>query len=166
MIKIRILIVPLLLGSWVFAFLTCNEIRTKSSGNWIETSATVIELSTPSSVHSGKSNHRQFGTCIHYSYVVGGILREGKECGIFSSFNTKEEASHALEAYLAEKKGDFMVRYLRDNLDDSYLVVPQKMKRTQYAFIVSLPSAIILSLLALKLYFKKQKHIVSESDQR
>ena len=152
---LRTLTIPICIGSWIFAFLTGNEILTKTNGDWIEAPALVIETSTPKRIRSGQTKGISYGTCIRFSYQAEGKQRKGRECGIFSYFDTKQEAVEALESYLEENKENLVARYSISNPDDSYLIVPQKMKRTQYGFAASLCSAIVFSLLTFNLFRKK-----------
>ena len=130
---------------------------TKATGDWIEASASVVDTSTPKRSRSAKKKGIRYGTCITYSYLAEGKQREGKECGIFSYFDTKQEAVEALSSYLEENGQRLIVRYSSGSPDDAYLVVPQKMKRTKYGFIASLSSGIVSSLVLLKLFRKKRE---------
>ena len=139
--------------------LSGNELLTKATGDWFEAPASVIETSTPKRIKSGQTKGIRYGTCITYSYEAEGMSREGKECGIFSYFDTKQEAVEALSSYLEENGQRLIVRYSSGSPDDAYLVVPQKMKRTKYGFIASLSSGIVSSLVLLKLFRKKREPV-------
>lgn len=130
---------------------------TKTTGDWIEAPASVLDTSTPKRIRSGQTKGIRYGTCITYSYLAKGKQKEGKECGIYSYFDTKEEAIDALSGYLEENEQKLIVRYSSTNPDDSYLVVPQKWKRTQYGFMGSLASGFISSSALLKLLNKKRE---------
>lgn len=137
--------------------LSGNELLRKSTGDWFESPASVIETSTPKRIKSGQTKGIRYGTCITYSYEAEGILREDKECGIFSYFDTKQEAIDALESFLEENEQKLIVRYSSGSPDDSYLVIPQKMKRTKYGFIASLSAGVVSSLALLKLFKKRRE---------
>lgn len=130
---------------------------TKRTGDWIETPASVIDTSTPKRIRSGQTKGIRYGTCITYSYEAVGTLREGRECGIFSYFDTKQEAVEALNSYIGKNGQSLIVRYSPVSPDDAYLVVPQKMKRTQYGFMGSLAAGFISSLALLILFHKKRE---------
>ena len=143
--------------------LSGNELLTKATGDWFEATATVIETSTPKRIKSGQTKGIRYGTCITYSYEAEGILREGKECGIFSYFGTKQEATEALNSYLEKHEQKLIVRYRSGSPDDPYLVVPQKMKRTKYGFIASLSSGVVSSFALLKLFRRRRE--TTDTDQ-
>ena len=155
--RIRIILIPICIGSWIFVMLSGNELLTKATGDWFEATASVIETSTPKRIKSGQTKGIRYGTCITYSYEAKGILREGKECGIFSYFDTKQEATDALNSYLEDHEQNLIVRYNSGSPDDSYLVVPQKIKRTKYGFIASLSSGVVSSFALLKLFRKRRE---------
>ena len=137
--------------------LSGNELLTKATGDWLEVPASVIETSTPKRIKSGQTKGIRYSTCITYSYDAGGRLREGKECGIFSYFDTRQEAVDALKSYLEENEQELTVRYSSGNQDNSYLVVPQKMKRTKSWFIASLSSGFVSSFVLFKLFRKRRE---------
>ena len=144
-------IIAVCIFSWIFALLTGNDVLTKTTGDWSETTASLIKTSTL----RNSGSPARYGTCISYQYQVEGKLRGGKECGILVGFDDRQEAINAIDSYVKENEGSLRVRYLVANPDESHLVVPQKMKRTQYFFIASLASALLFTVLTFKTYGKK-----------
>jgi len=148
----------LFLGSLGFTIFSGYILASKEIGDWKNSEAEILSTGAVSHLTStGKGNAKTYKSYIGYQFSAGNEIVEGKEIGIFfQSFDTKEAAEAQIEQFVKEKDGQFDVRYIASNPNDSYLVIESKLNRIRYAFSASLAMLLITSFIAVK-YLKNKK---------
>ena len=148
----------LLLGSLGFTIFSGYILASKEIGDWKTSEAEILNTGAVSRLTStGNGNARTYKAYISYQFLAENETFEGKEIGIFfQSFDTKEAAETQIKKFVKEKDGEFDVRYIASDPNDSYLAIESKLNRTRYFFSMSLVVLIITSFVVVK-FLKNKK---------